>query len=533
MASEQEMLADLAVADKSGDTQLAQHIAGLIKAQRTPAPSSNTDVAINAANKGIAALPDSILNAPNNVLNLLKAGFGTAAGALGRNDLMPELTPNPDWARRTLEAAGAINPAIQPQGFVQKAIDYGTQGAVGGALTGGGGLGRTIAGAALGTASGLAAGGTQEATGNPALAATAGMLPGGAAGVRNAVQPVSGKTPLLQSGNPVKDETFARANAEGYVVPPSAMKPTWAGNRIEGLAGKAALGQEASIRNQAVTNKIAGKEAGLAPNEPISIDTLSAAREKLAAPYREVEALTALPAKQIGAWNTPTGSSPIMGKAPSTPAELVRDWKSNNSTITELWRDYSQNHKVETLEAYRAARAKQETIESDIEKTAIANKRPDLVPALRQARVDLAKNYDVERALNLGDGNVDASMLGRMYDKAPARYKGSSLELIGKFQQAFPNSAREASKVPAPGVSKLEGWGSLGLALAGHAAAPGSGELLGALPLAISPAARAFALSPRMQGGRDLTPGALSQSAQNVPPIITQGILADILRQRQ
>lgn len=173
-----------------------------------PAPSSNTDVAINAANKGIASLPDAILNTPNNLLNLGKAAVGTIAGMAGRPDLMPNITENPDLARRGMTAVGAINPNIQPQGFVQKAIDYGVQGAVGGALTGGGGLARTAVGAGLGALSGEAAGATAEMGGSPAAVATAGML-----------------APTAAARAPAAMDASAR-----YLMQ-SALKPTWADNR--------------------------------------------------------------------------------------------------------------------------------------------------------------------------------------------------------------------------------------------------------------------------------------------------------------
>ncbi len=490
---------------------------------------TNTRIMQEALYKGAAALPDMVLNAPNNLMNLGRAAFGTAATAAGRSDLAPELTPNPDLARHGLEAAGLIDTNIQPVGGVQKWIDLLTQGATAGALTGGASIPRAVAGAGMGALSSGAAGATEAAGGSPAMVATAGMLPGGVGVARQTLAP-SGKTPILRSGNVIQDETFARANAEGYKTPPSAMQPTWLGNRVEGIGGKAALGQQTAIENQPVTNKIARREAGLAPEEPISIATLTAARDRLAAPYREVEALPGLPAERYATRLNPMRPSYSMfGEAPATPKELIHDWKSNNSRITELWNDYKVNHKVDTLDAYRKARDKQDIIESDIEKAAIANNRPDLVPALRAARVELAKNYDVERALNLGNGNVDAAVLGRMYDHG-AKFTGG-LETIAKFQQAFPSSARETSKVPAPGVSKLEGWGALTLGLAGHAMMPEGGGLLAALPLTVSPAARALALSKIMQGGRQFGPGMLSEVAGRTAPFATATTLADLQRQ--
>ncbi len=146
-------------------------------------PSGNTAVSRNAMYKGAAGLVDTVLNAPTNVWNLAKAGVGalqppegTPLPQGGAVLAPPEPTPTPDLARRGLEAIGLIDPKVVPKGIVQKGIDYGLQGAVGGALTGGASLARTAIGAGMGALSGEAAGATHELTGNPAMTASAGLL---------------------------------------------------------------------------------------------------------------------------------------------------------------------------------------------------------------------------------------------------------------------------------------------------------------------------------------------------------------------
>lgn len=139
------------------------------------APSAtNAAVAENAANKVPAGLADMVLNAPNNLLNLGKALYGTGATALGRPDLAPDITPNPDLGRRAMEAAGLIKPIV-PQGLVQQAIDVGTQGAVGGALTGGATIPRMVAGAGLGALSSGAGEVVRANGGSPAAQAAASL----------------------------------------------------------------------------------------------------------------------------------------------------------------------------------------------------------------------------------------------------------------------------------------------------------------------------------------------------------------------
>lgn len=196
------------------DDEVIQQAQALLYAQQNfTAPEkapTNIDVFSNAAWKGAAGIPDMLLNAPNNLLNLGRAGIGTAATALGRPDLAPDLTPNPDLARRAMQGVGLINPNVVPQGAAQKGIDMLTQGAVGGALTGGGGLARTAIGAGMGALSSGASGATQEATGSPALAAIAGMAAPAGAG-------------KIAAGSNLRPDV-ALLNAEGVQMTPGQIK---------------------------------------------------------------------------------------------------------------------------------------------------------------------------------------------------------------------------------------------------------------------------------------------------------------------
>lgn len=154
-----------------------------VKKMLGPPSSSNATVANNAVGKAMAALPDMFMNAPVNIANLARAAYGVLSPAEGtllpngeRMGAPPEPLPTPDHARRAAESVGFIKPNVVPKGIVQKGIDYGVQGAVGGMLTGGASLPRTAIGAGMGALGGEAAGATQELTGSPALAATAGLL---------------------------------------------------------------------------------------------------------------------------------------------------------------------------------------------------------------------------------------------------------------------------------------------------------------------------------------------------------------------
>ncbi len=152
--------------------------------------SSTVDVVRNALYKGAAGVPDTLLNAPNRIVNLGKAAFGASSfpdvlsGVTGKpkSTFMPDAsTPDPDFVRRGLEKVGVIN-QVQPQTDTQRIIDVLTQGGISGALTGGAGLSKTLTGAGMGALSAGSAAGVQEATGSPGAGMVAGLLAPAAAG---------------------------------------------------------------------------------------------------------------------------------------------------------------------------------------------------------------------------------------------------------------------------------------------------------------------------------------------------------------
>lgn len=140
-----------------------------------PTGGGMVPVIANAAWGAATAIPDTLLNAPTNLLNLGRAAVGTAAMAMGRGEYAPEISPTPDFARRGAEAIGLINPNVRPSGAVQKTVDLATRGVVGGALTGGASIPGAITGAGMGATSALAGGAAQELTGRPEAAIIAGL----------------------------------------------------------------------------------------------------------------------------------------------------------------------------------------------------------------------------------------------------------------------------------------------------------------------------------------------------------------------
>jgi hypothetical protein len=310
-----------------------------------------------------------------------------------------------------------------------------------------------------------------------------------------------------QQQNTVRDETIRRGREAGYVVPPSAVnEPSFLGGRLESLGGKAALGQEASLRNQSVTDALARKAAGLGDDQAISAEALRAARKNAAAPYREISALNPRAASELES-------------AQAARAESKLQWKHYNRSAEPA------AHKAATSADAQAKRAL-----DAIEQEAVAAGKPELVEQLKLARALIARNHQVQNALNRGTGNVDASVLGRALDSGAPLSGG--LETIGRYQQAFPQFTREASKVPSPGVGKTELLAAALLGGGGGAAAGPLGALAGLAPFAAGPTRSALLSNPvqNMLAQPNYKAGAFTRGTAALSDQETQRRLALLLR---
>ena len=542
-------------------------------------PPSTARVALQSAAKGAASIPDMFLGIPANLANLGMAGVGYVAGELGRPDIaaaMPiiESPAATRPVRSGLEAMGAIRPEFEPVTAGQRILGRALETAPFFALSPASGVKQLAGNLATGAVSGLASGVTKEATGSDLAAGAVGMLTPFAVSAVKSIG--TGKMT-----NTIKQETLKEASEVGYVVPPSSAKPTFATNRLESIAGKAAVNQEAALRNQQVTNKLAAKSVGLPENTPLTESALAGVREKAGEVYAKVQSLspsgqltgmkvstiadrpmlpgpaTGLSVKKVSGPAVTTGlrvneirdaSGKLVGMKTGTtsrgqvpgslegmnvrtttrgqdvegPMERLRvsinETRSENplEKLKQLRADakvYYRHHDIsgdpKSLKRANAFSKQAESIENDLEKLAEAKGVPELINELRAARILIAKTYDVERALNIGDGNISARMIGRMLDKgAPLT---GELRLIGRFSQAFPSVTREAASVPAAGVSGTDAAASALLGTMGYGAAGVPGIMAAGLPLLRGPA-RAAVLSRPMQNRLVAPPAPLGDT---------------------
>lgn len=303
-----------------------------------------------------------------------------------------------------------------------------------------------------------------------------------------------------------RTKTIEAGLAEGMVLPPTVLGGGSASKAMEAVGGRADVARDASIKNVEVANKIARREASLAPDEAITEGALKKARDVLAHPYKEI-----------------AGISP-------RAAEALEKLKDARLDAKDYWVKYAKESSPEIRKQAIAADNKVATLERVIDKEAKAVGRADLLPALDQARVAIAKNYNVEAALNLGSGSIDPRAIGRAYDKVGEKGMTGGLATVGKFAQTFPDFVNpKAANQSASGVSKLTYLSSLAAGGAGYGASEhygGSpyGVMAAAVPMLASGPARSVALSRFMQGAPTYGPGSsvrLADLATNHPMLRT------------
>ena len=454
-------------------------------------PPSMLAVAGNAVAKGVAGTIDMFGNAPTNAFNLGQGVIGYTAEALGHPEVWADRTygKQPNIAHKALTAAGLIRPENEPQGAGQEVLDTAVQAGtsmLANPVKSGLDVARNVV---MGITSGTLAELTKQATGSDLLKVAVGVLTPFA--LSRLAAP--GTPSVLTPGGKA---TLKDAQEAGYVVQPSTVKPSFTTGKVESVAGKAAVAQEAALRNQSTTNRLAAKAIGLPEGTPITPESLASVRAQAAKPYQEVEALR------------PTTQMEWFPRYHDT--NLLEQLKQARADATTMWKSYNRNPEPSIMKQAKSYDSLADSIEKDLERIAQAAGKPELIQQMKAARQLMARTYDVEQALNMGDFNVSASTIGRMYDRGHP-FTGE-LKVIGKFAQAFPRVARDASSLPPPSVSGTDAASSAILGGIGYGAAGGPAGLLAAgLPLLRSPA-RNLVLSGGYQSRLLREAAPLSQS---------------------
>jgi hypothetical protein len=285
--------------------------------------------------------------------------------------------------------------------------------------------------------------------------------------------------------SPQLAQAVTDARQAGYVIPPTQARPTMGNRVLEGFSGKITTAQNASAQNQAVTNRLAAEALDLPGDTQITTDVLDKVRAEAGKAYA---ALEALPKRPAVAADTLT-NRPAMPAL--DPKAAVFDLRKARNDATAWFRSYGRTADPDALAKAQAASSEAKRLESALEDYAQGLNKPELVQALRDARVRIAKTYTVENALNATSGSVDARKLAA--DLRKGKPLSGQLKQAGAFAEQFPKAAQSVEGMGSlPQTSPLD-W------LAGGSLSMATSNPLAMLAVGARPMARSAVLSGPVQ----------------------------------
>jgi hypothetical protein len=339
------------------------------------------------------------------------------------------------------------------------------------------------------------------------------------------------KAKAAQAGNAQKFNAARNASAEGYVIPPADLEPGMLSEAVSGLSGKIKTAQEASARNQTVTDKLARKAIGLKPGDELSTDTLLAIRRQAAeqgyAPIRNAgaiapdgqfsKALDAIVASRKGAERSFPGlgktnmhGQPVDEIGGLVDALRVGQFDAGDAVdaIKVLRETADTAYGQGNRELGKASKAAAGAMEDMLDRHLSATGQADALKAFREARQLIAKTYSVQKGLNSETGNVSAQALAKQLEKG--KPLSGELLTIGKTASAFPK-ATQALKESPKAVSPLDF--AVATTTGISTGNPLSAALLGARPLARNALLSGPVQARALQQG---APAPFSQATQAV-----------------
>lgn len=444
----------------------------------------------------------------------------------------------------TLPVGGFLGQGVRAAGAVgalpAAAVPLGEAIASGGLRAAGAGLPTRVAGGAI---SGGASAGLVDPDAAAAGAVIGGALPAVVRGL--GLAGVAAKRATRGSEVPESVRKAAEAGQElGYSIPPTQVNPSVVNRLLEGIGGKTAVAQNASMGNQPVSNSVAKRVLGLADDAELNVGTLESLRKEAAAAYAPVAAAgTVTPGKAyLSALDKAV--APFTSQARSFPGmrlpEVVNDIAALRSpqfeagdaiaAIRAMREGADRSYRAGEAQAGRAYREAATALENAVETHLEGLGQPgaDLLKNYRDARQKIAMSYTIQNSMNPASGNVNLLKLGA--DLAKGKPLSGDLKKMAEFANAFPKAVQTPERMGSlPQTSPLD-WA----AATGIAAATGAGGAAAA-GLAARPLARAAALSASVQRGlaaRAADAPGLGFSARDrlanldyLPPALSVGLI--------
>ncbi len=390
------------------------------------------------------------------------------------------------------------------------------------------------AGVAARTAGGAITGGASAALVNPEDAASGALIGGAAPGLLQGAGMLgnaAGRTIRGGEQTPEMVAAIKAARGQGYVIPPTQAKPSLANRILEGFSGKITTAQNASAKNQAITNKIAAEALGLPLDVTITPDLLKSIRSQAGDSYKQISTLGQLTGdarfnNQIaglkGAYEGAAKDFPGLAKPElSALLDSLRQPTFKASSAVDAVRILREkadeafaSGSKGTAKALRSASAAMEDLiernllrinadnaltgilrggggTEDIVRAGLSNPAQQMLKEFREARQLIAKTYTVEKALNPSSGSVDARKLAAQLNRGKPLSGG--LKDAADFANRFPKASQTVEGMGSlPQTSPLD-WIPAG------ALSMGTGNPLMMAGVLARPAARSAALSGPVQ----------------------------------
>lgn len=329
-----------------------------------------------------------------------------------------------------------------------------------------------------------------ETTGERIATGISSLLAGAKDPLAAAIQARIAPTPLvprMAPPNPRAEQikTFQEAANEGYINTPSIAKAGAGSRTLEAIGGKNALQQQTQMRNQAVTDAIAVREAGLPKNTPLTKEILEASiGETYRLGYDPIKAVGTVTNGGIYRRALDNAMTKFQGSSASFPATA-------NQKIADLIDSYrvqqfDAGEAIDRIKALRKAasdayanndsnlgganlaisKALEDSIDLNLKASGTAGQ--GLLAAYRAARANLAKQFAVRDAVLPGSGSVNASYLAKQLANNEPLTGG--LRTIAKFATNAPQLT-SFPKNPPGMLTGPESWaigaGGIGRALVG------------------------------------------------------------------
>jgi hypothetical protein len=461
MATLEQLHSALINADKAGDTDAATALATAIKGMSAPKPDMYTSTAEKDSNgQNLMASIGGAMYAP-----YLKAkqmlGKASEDDVQQYKDSMAGLWSTPMGKAGTVAGGVAVGAPLAMIPGANTAVGSAGVGALMGAMQPTDKNESTLGNAIVGMGGGV-------------LGQKLGGVIADKLGSRLAGKTADAAT--QKTNNAVRDATLAQAQEAGYALPPSQINPSLPNRVLEGFAGKLTTAQQASAKNQSVTNNLIKKEIGLPPEAPLSLDTIRAARSEAAQAYAPVrnfgeinadadyaKALNDLATKYDKGHG---GMASLRNKEVESLLTDASQVKLDSNTALDFLANLREQGFANASPLAKATERKlgktqlgiANAVEDLMDRQLAAAGQPEVLQAFRDARVRIAKTYTAEKAINPATGNIDAGKIGAMFKKDKPLTGG--FETVGKAAAAFPKALAE-NKTSMPGLSPLDYMGGM------------------------------------------------------------------------